>query len=71
MMWGRNFMDMVNDGSTDITADNFPAFLYESDAEYNPDMEYVGLFRGYLLPRVCFFLSSCHPSAEQIPLQVY
>jgi hypothetical protein len=41
------------DGKIEITAADFPSFLYESGTVYNPDDEVTGLFRGFLLVRVC------------------
>jgi hypothetical protein len=45
-------MDRVEDGSIQITDEDFPSFLYESDTFYDEGNEDIGLFRGYLLVRV-------------------
>jgi hypothetical protein len=45
-------MDRVEDGSIQITDEDFPSFLYESETHYDADNEDIGLFRGYLLVRV-------------------
>jgi len=52
-------MDQIEDGSIQITADDFPAFVYESGTVYDEDNEDVGLFRGYLLIRAstCIFIA--------------
>jgi hypothetical protein len=46
------FMDRVEDGSIQITDEDFPSFVYESGTPYDEDNEDIGLFRGYLLVRV-------------------
>jgi hypothetical protein len=48
----RDFMNQVEDGTIEITAEDLPSFLYESGTVYNPDDEITGLFRGFLLVRV-------------------
>lgn len=48
----RNFMNQVEDGTVEITADDLPSFLYETGTIYNPEDEITGLFRGFLLVRV-------------------
>ena len=45
-------MDRIEDGSIQITNEDFPLFLYESETLYDKDNEDIGLFRGYLLVRV-------------------
>ena len=45
-------MDRVEDGSIQITDEDFPSFLYENETLYDEDNEDIGLFRGYLLVRV-------------------
>jgi hypothetical protein len=45
-------MDQVEDGSIQLTDEDFPSFLYDTDTVYDPDNEDLGLFRGYLLVRV-------------------
>jgi hypothetical protein len=47
-----DFMDRVEDGSIQITDEDFPSFVYESETLYDEDNEDIGLFRGYLLVRV-------------------
>ncbi len=42
-------MDRIEDGSIQITANDFPSFVYESGTVYDENNEDVGLFRGYLL----------------------
>lgn len=49
----RDFMEKVEDGDIEITAHDFPSFLYENGIVYDPDDEVTGLFRGFLLVRVC------------------
>jgi hypothetical protein len=46
-------MDRVEDGSVLLTANEFPSFLYETGTQYNENNEDLGLFRGFLLIRVC------------------
>ena len=46
-------METFLDGKIEITAADFPSFLYESGTVYNPDDEVTGLFPGFLLVRVC------------------
>ena len=48
----RDFMNQVEDGTIEITADDLPSFLYETGTVYNPDDETTGLFRGFQLLRV-------------------
>ena len=45
-------MDRVEDGSIQITDEDFPSFLYKSETFYNEDNEDIGLFRRYLLVHV-------------------
>lgn len=45
-------MDGVEDGTIQITDEDFPSFLYETDRIYDEANEDIGLFRGYLLVRV-------------------
>jgi hypothetical protein len=45
----RDFMNQVEDGTIEITANDLPSFLYETGTVYNPDDEISGLFRGFLL----------------------
>ena len=51
-------MDRIEDGSIQITADDFPSFVYESGTVYDENNEDVGLFQGYLLVRAstCLWL---------------
>ena len=51
-------MDRVEDGSILLTANELPSFLYETGTVYDEENEDVGLFRGFLLVRVSFFLFS-------------
>jgi hypothetical protein len=51
-LFSRDFMNQVEDGTIEITADDLPSFLYETETDYNPDDEVNGLFRGFLLVRV-------------------
>jgi hypothetical protein len=46
-------MAKVNDGTIRIRAAEWPAFLYDQKIKYNPEYEDTGLFRGYVLVRVC------------------
>jgi hypothetical protein len=45
-------MDRVNDGSIQITDEDLPSFLYESETAYDGENEDIGLFHGFLLVRV-------------------
>jgi hypothetical protein len=45
-------MDHVNDGSIQITDEDLPSFLYESETAYDGENEDIGLFCGFLLVRV-------------------
>jgi len=45
-------MDRVKDGSIQITDEDLPSFLYESETAYDEENEDMGLFRGFLLVRV-------------------
>lgn len=45
-------MDRVRDGSIQITDEDLPSFLYESETAYDEENEDMGLFRGFLLVRV-------------------
>ena len=47
-----DFMDHVRDGSIQITDEDFPSFLYESEIVYDGENEDIRLFRGFLLVRV-------------------
>jgi len=47
-----HFLDRVEDGTIQITDEDFPSFLYESDTAYDEENEDIGLFRGFLLVRV-------------------
>lgn len=49
-------MERLKSGDIQIDDTDYPAFMYEKDIIYDPDEPEVGLFRGYLLVRVCFFL---------------
>jgi len=46
-------MDRVKDGSIQITDEDLPSFLYESETAYDEENEDMGLFRGFLL--VCVY----------------
>jgi hypothetical protein len=46
-------MQTFADGRIEVTAADLPSFLYEIGTVYNPDDEVTGLFRGFLLVRVC------------------
>jgi len=46
-------MQTFLDRKIEITAADFPSFLYKSGTLYNPDDEVTGLFHGFLLVRVC------------------
>ena len=46
-------MGRVEDGSVLLTANEFPSFLYETGTRYDENKEDLGLFRGFLLVRVC------------------
>jgi hypothetical protein len=52
--FSSEFMSQVEDGTIEITVIDLPSFLYETGTLYNHDNEMSGLFRGYLLVRVCF-----------------
>jgi hypothetical protein len=45
-------MDRVEDGTVQITDEDFPSFLYEIETAYDEENEDIGLFRGFLLVRV-------------------
>ena len=45
-------MDLVEDGTVQITDEDFPSFLYEIETAYDEENEDIGLFRGFLLVRV-------------------
>lgn len=47
-----HFLDCVEDGTIQITDEDFPSFLYETDRIYDEENEDLGLFRGFLLARV-------------------
>jgi hypothetical protein len=49
------FMDRVEEGTVQFTANKFPSFVYETGTNYDEDNEDLGLFRGFLLVRVCIF----------------
>ena len=55
------FMDRVEDASLQLTADDFPSFLYEGGTIYDEDNEDIHLFRGFLLVRVCvlYLINHC------------
>jgi len=46
------FMDRVGDASLQLTADDFPSFLYGDGTIFDEDNEDTGLFQGLLLVRV-------------------
>lgn len=48
----RDFLNRVADGKVQITDEDFPTFLYESETVYDEQNEDIGLFRGFLLVRV-------------------
>jgi hypothetical protein len=48
-----DFMERMGDGKIETTAAELPSFLYESGTIYDPDDEAMGLFRGFLVVRVC------------------
>jgi hypothetical protein len=52
----RDFMNKVEDGTIDITANDLPSFLYATEMDYNADDEVNGLFRGFLLVQVSLSL---------------
>lgn len=52
ILFSRAFLDQVEDGKIEITANDLPSFLYDNGTVYNPDDEMGGLFRGFLLVRV-------------------
>ena len=56
-----DFMERVEEGKIEITADDLPSFLYESETVYDPDNETTGLFRGFLLVRVCIYFLDLLP----------
>jgi len=45
-------MDRVKDGTVQITDEDFPSFLYDTETAYDEENEDIGLFRGFLLVRV-------------------
>jgi hypothetical protein len=45
-------MDRIEDGSIQITDEDFPLFLYTSGTVYDEDNEDLGLFQGFLLVHV-------------------
>ena len=45
-------MAEANDGTVRIRASEWPSFLYDDDATFDPEDEEVGLFKGYLLLQV-------------------
>lgn len=45
-------MDRVEDGSLQLTTDDFPSFLYVDGTIYDEDNEDTGLFQGLVLVRV-------------------
>jgi len=45
-------MDCVEDGTVQITDEDFPSFLYDTETAYDEENEDIGLFRGFLLVRV-------------------
>ncbi|KAI0070507.1 hypothetical protein K474DRAFT_1702125 [Panus rudis PR-1116 ss-1] len=42
----------IEDGTVEITADDWPRFLYPDGRAYNPNDEFTDIFRGHLLLRV-------------------
>ncbi|KAI0070581.1 hypothetical protein K474DRAFT_1776724 [Panus rudis PR-1116 ss-1] len=42
----------IEDGTLEITADDWPRFLYPDGRAYNPNDEFTDIFRGHLLLRV-------------------
>jgi len=42
----RDFLDRVEDGTIQITDEEFPSFLYETDTVYDKENEDIGLVRG-------------------------
>jgi len=45
-------MDRVEDGTVQITDEDFSSFLYEIETAYDEENKDIGLFRGFLLVRV-------------------
>ncbi len=45
-------MDRVEDGTVQITDEDFPFFLYEIETAYDEENKDIGLFHGFLLVRV-------------------
>ena len=45
-------MDRVEDGTVQITDEDFPSFLYDIETAYDEENEDIGLFHGFLLVRV-------------------
>ena len=45
-------MDRVEDGTVQITDEDFPSFLYDTETAYDEENKDIGLFRGFLLVRV-------------------
>jgi hypothetical protein len=43
-LFARDFMNQVEDGAIEITADDLPSFLYETGTVYNAEDETAGLF---------------------------
>jgi hypothetical protein len=54
----RRFMDKVNEGTIQMRASEWPSFLYDFNMKFDRNDEEYGLFRGYLLVRVCLSFSS-------------
>ena len=49
-------MARVSDGSVQIRASEWPAFLYDHNSAFDPEDEEKGLLKGYLLLRVSLLL---------------
>ena len=54
----RAFLDKIERGSIILTAHDLPSFLYDwQKTQYNEYDEVTGLFRGFLLVRVCCYVN--------------
>ena len=53
----RAFLAKIEDGSIILTAHDLPSFLYDQKIQYNEYDEVTGLFRGFLLVRVCYYVN--------------
>jgi len=62
----RAFLRKIEDGSTILTAHDLPSFLYDRKTSYNEHDEVTGLFRGFLLVRVCY-PTARHFNATNLP----